>query len=126
SYRSCQMFLYDFFLACASSALLKGYGNNDLKGCQWMRENFSLQSQYNIKHRSDENKIKYQLGDYESIQYQILQIDIIIIAWQTVRRITNEILGVKGSLTWHQPLLKLYLVLASVSQHQKGQTEKNK
>ena len=31
-----------------------------------------------------------------------------------------------SSLTWHQPLLKLYLVLASVSQHQKGQTEKNK
>ena len=29
------------------------------------------------------------------IQYQILQIDIIIV-WQTVRRITNEILGVKG------------------------------
>ena len=30
------------------------------------------------------------------IQYQILQIDIIRIAWQTVRRITNEILGIKG------------------------------
>ena len=69
----------------------------------WPRENFSLQSQYNIKHRSDENKIKYQLGDYELIQYQILQIDIIRIAWQTVRRITNEILGVKG-LTTHNDL----------------------
>ena len=30
------------------------------------------------------------------IQYQILQIYIIRIIWQTVRRITNEILGVKG------------------------------
>ena len=30
------------------------------------------------------------------IQYQILQIDIIRIVWQTVGRITNEILGVKG------------------------------
>ena len=30
------------------------------------------------------------------IQYQILQIDIIIIVWQTIRRITYEILGVKG------------------------------
>ena len=30
------------------------------------------------------------------IQYQILQIDIIRIAWQTVRRITNEIMGIKG------------------------------
>ena len=28
------------------------------------RQNFSLQYQYNIKHRSDENKVKYQLGDY--------------------------------------------------------------
>ena len=30
------------------------------------------------------------------IQYQILQIDIIRTVWQTVGRITNEILGVKG------------------------------
>ena len=28
--------------------------------------------------------------------YQILQTNIIRIVWQTVRRITNEILGVKG------------------------------
>ena len=40
------------------------------------------------------------------IQYQILQIDIIRIVWKTVRRITNENLGVKGlkdqslSTTW--------------------------
>ena len=31
---------------------------------EWPRDNFSLQIQYNIKHRSDENKVKYQLGDY--------------------------------------------------------------
>ena len=60
------------------------------------RENLSFQYQYNIKHRSDENKVKYQLGDYLLIQYQFLQIDIITIVWQTVRRITNEILGVTG------------------------------
>ena len=30
------------------------------------------------------------------IQYQILQIDIIRVVWQTVRRITNKILEVKG------------------------------
>ena len=30
------------------------------------------------------------------IKYEILQIDIIRIVCQTVRRITNEILGVKG------------------------------
>ena len=45
---------------------------------------------------SDENKVKYQLWDYLLIRYKILQIDIIIIVWKTVRRITNEILGIKG------------------------------
>ena len=30
------------------------------------------------------------------IQYQILQIDIIRVVWQTVKRITNKILEVKG------------------------------
>ena len=58
----------------------------------WPGENFSLQYQYNIMHRSDENREKYQLGDYEMIQYQTLQIDIIRIVSQTVKRITNEIL----------------------------------
>ena len=41
---------------------------------------------------SDEKKEKYQLGGYKLIQYQILQTNIP----RTVRRITNEILGVKG------------------------------
>ena len=36
---------------------------------EWPRENFSLKYQYNIKHRSDENKVKYQLRNYYSIQY---------------------------------------------------------
>ena len=50
----------------------------------------------NIKHRSDKNEVKYQLGDYSLIQYQIPRIYIIAIVWQTVRRITNEIFGVEG------------------------------
>ena len=37
----------------------------------WPRKNFSLQYQYNIKQTSDENREKYQLGDYKLIQYQI-------------------------------------------------------
>ena len=45
---------------------------------------------------SDENREKYQLWDYSLIQYQILQTNILGIIWQTVRRITIEILGVKG------------------------------
>ena len=48
------------------------------------------------KQTSDENKEKYQLGDYKLIQYQILQTNITRTVWQIVRRITDEILGVKG------------------------------
>ena len=40
---------------------------------EWPRQNFSQQYQYNIKKTSDENKERYQLGDYKLIQYQILQ-----------------------------------------------------
>ena len=41
------------------------------------------------------------------MQYQILQIDIIRIVWQTVKRITNEILGVKGFTPQHQHVYSL-------------------
>ena len=44
---------------------------------EWPRKNFSLQLQYNTKQRSDENKEKYQSGDYKLIQYQVLQTNII-------------------------------------------------
>ena len=35
------------------------------------------------------------------MQYQILQIKIISVLWQTVGRITKEILGVKGLIMTH-------------------------
>ena len=55
----------------------------------------SLQYQYNIKQAKDENTEKYQyLGSYNLIQYQFLQSNITSPVWQTVRRITNEFLGV--------------------------------
>ena len=63
---------------------------------EWPRQNFLLQYQYNIKQTSDENKEKYQLGDYKIIQYQILHTNITRTVWEIVRRITNEILRVKG------------------------------
>ena len=62
---------------------------------EWPRQNFSLQYQYHIKQTSDENKEKYQLKDYELIQYQILWTQITRTVWEIVRRITNDILGVK-------------------------------
>ena len=52
--------------------------------------------QHNTKQTSNEKKEKSSLGDYWLIQYQILQTNITRTIWQTVRRITNEILGVKG------------------------------
>ena len=52
-------------------------------------------SNINMKQTSDENKEKYQLGDYRLIQYQILKANITRTVWQTVRRITNAILQVK-------------------------------
>ena len=41
-------------------------------------------------------KKKIQLGDYKLIQYQILQANTTRTVRETVRKITNEILGVKG------------------------------
>ena len=48
------------------------------------------------KQTRDENKETYWLGDYKLIQYQILQTNMTRTVWQTVSRITIEILGVKG------------------------------
>ena len=46
-------------------------------------------------------------GDYKLTQYQILQTNITRTVWQTVRRIANEILGVKGlSAIWWNKLKK--------------------
>ena len=70
-------------------------GVNGFDSQEWPRQNFSLQNQYNIKQTSDENKEKYQLKDYELIQYQILWTQITRTVWEIVRRITNDILGVK-------------------------------
>ena len=56
-------------------------------------------SPYNIKTISSRqvmSKEKSYLGDCELIQHQILQTNIRRTIWQTVRRITNEILGVEG------------------------------
>ena len=55
-----------------------------------------IQYQYNIKQTSDRNKQKYQLWDWYLIQYHPLGTSIVSIVWRAVRRITNEILGVKG------------------------------
>ena len=41
-----------------------------------------------IKQTRDENKEKYQLGDYLLIQYQIPQSYILRIVWEPVRRMT--------------------------------------
>ena len=49
-------------------------------------------------------KAQLHVGNYKLIQYQMLQIDIISILWQTVRRTANEISGVKVLITWKRVL----------------------
>ena len=48
-----------------------------------------------MKQNSDKNKEKISIGGLLVDYIQILQTNIIGIVWQTVKRITNEILGVK-------------------------------
>ena len=50
--------------------------------------------------------------DHKLIQYQILQTDIIRILWQTVRRITDKILGVKelNKYTYLSQVLNLLFI----------------
>ena len=62
---------------------------------------------------SDENKEKYQSWDYQWIQYQILQTNIMRIIWQTVKRITNEILGV-SELEWLRKNHFTFMLLLSL------------
>ena len=62
-------------------------------------------SPYNVSTMSSSQvRKKCQLGDYYLIQYQILQTNIMRTVWWTVRRITNEILGVKGLMIYHNEL----------------------
>ena len=49
-----------------------------------------------MKQNSDKNKEKISIRGLLVDSKQILQSNIIGIVWQTVKRITNEILGVKG------------------------------
>ena len=70
-----------------------------------------LQYQYNMKQRGDENKDKFQLKDYQLIQYQILRTNIIRIVWQTVRRITNKILEWEGNMFIVTTFQSIYISL---------------
>ena len=94
-----------------------------LNSHEWPKQNFSLQYQYNIKQTSDENKEKYQSGDYQLIQKQILQINIIRFVWQTERRITNEIWGVKGLTLCTLTSLCIFSILFSI--HYLGSKKEN-
>ena len=71
-------------------------------------------SPYNIDTISSKQVMRikkiYQLQDYKLIQYQILQTNIIRTEWQTERRITHEILGVKGWIHCRLVLLSLKFI----------------
>ena len=89
------------WLEKVSSKKTKNLILNPFNSQEWPRQNFSLQYQYNIRQTSDENEEKYQLAYYKLIQYQFLHTNITRTVWQTVTRITNEILGVKGLRVSH-------------------------
>ena len=56
------------------------------------------------------NKEKYHLWDFLLIQYIIVQSNIIIIVWKTVRKISNKILGVKGlTIVLRSPIIRYFL-----------------
>ena len=64
--------------------------------------------------KSNESKEKYHLGYKQLIQSQILRTKIIRIARQTVKRIPNEIQGVKELRRlrlFHKLTLHVYLLL---------------
>ena len=90
-YRLIKVFRTDFH---------EGKPHKPFNSHEWPRQNFSLQDWYKIKEISKENRPKFQLGDYKSIQFPILQRNTKRVAWQTVAWISNEILGVKGLWTW--------------------------
>ena len=60
------------------------------------QERISLYNINTITGRQAMRKRKYQLDGYLLIQYQILRTNIARIILQIVRRINNEMLGVKG------------------------------
>ena len=80
-------------------------------------------SPYNIHTISSRQVMRikkiYELQDYKLIQYQILQHNITRTVWQTVRRITNEILRVKG-LIWSYHILKSSVISYRTHSQQHG------
>ena len=70
-----------------------------VKSYKWPRQNFISNAILRKVMRMKTN-INWGINSW-LIQYQILQTFIIRIVWQMVRRITNEILGVKGLKVLH-------------------------
>ena len=59
------------------------------------RHDFSLKYKYNSRQIIKKIR-KYQVGNYYLMEYPVLKTNIILTVWQTVRRMTDKILGVKG------------------------------
>ena len=86
----------DFDLACTNCSIAHLAKSPHMPASYtWINQ--TLESFNPFTPVSDQDRTSpYQLRDYLLIQYQILQTNIMRIIWQTVRRIANEILGVKG------------------------------
>ena len=55
--------IYKYMFSAMSLRWVNEWDTEPFNSHEWPRQNFSLQYQYNIKQRSDENKEKYKLGD---------------------------------------------------------------
>ena len=62
-----------------------------------------------MKFQADENKEKYQSRDWQLIQYQILHSNNMRTVSEGVRRIADEILGVKGLSKLLESVMRLLL-----------------
>ena len=62
-----------------------------------------------MKFQADENKEKYQSRDWQLIQYRILHSNNMRTVSETVRRIADEILGVKGLSKLLESVMRLLL-----------------
>ena len=62
-----------------------------------------------MKFQADENKEKYQSRDWQLIQYRILHSNNMRTVSEAVRRIADEILGVKGLSKLLESVMRLLL-----------------
>ena len=94
-YFSQSNYLFNFEKIYCTCATYK-FAGQPLNSHGWSRQNFSLQYQYNVKQTSDENSKNINEGIITWSNTKFSELTSYEFLRQTVRRITNKILRVKG------------------------------